>query len=343
MRFSFSTKALLLLLLSASISSCACNNKKTVDQHTDNDSTKPSVQTVQPPDFNADSAYVYTETQVKFGPRVPGTAAQTKCAKYFEDFLKRFTPNVVVQNAQIKLYNNKMVPCKNIIASFNPDNPKRILLFSHWDTRPWADRDSINPEAPFDGADDGAASSAILMEVARLLSTKPFQNIGVDIALFDVEDYGPPSFEEGKWSEKDQYALGTQYWCKNPHVPNYRAYYGILLDMCSSKDARFPIEGVTAQFGPSVAQQVWNVGQSLGYGQYFINERANPIIDDHYYVNTLNGTPSIDVIHLSTKTTHGFAPHWHSVKDNMSVIDKETMKAVGRTLLHLIYNEQPAS
>ncbi|HZG00880.1 MAG TPA: M28 family peptidase [Chitinophagales bacterium] len=338
MSFKYSLAFALLL----SVAGCECNKNPPVVK--DDPSTKPShANVVQPPDFSADSAYAYTQTQVNFAPRVPGTPAQMKCAAYFESFFKRLTPNVIVQQADIKIYNGKTVPCRNIFASFNPDNPKRILLFAHWDTRPWADRDSINPRAPLDGADDGAASAAILMEIARLISTNPLRNVGVDIALFDVEDYGPPSFEEGKWIETDQYALGTQYWTKNPHKPNYRAYYGILLDMCSSTGARFPIEGVSAKYAPTVAQRVWSLGQSLGYGQYFVNERANAVIDDHYYVNLHNGTPSIDVIHLSTHTAHGFAPHWHTTKDNMSVISKETMKAVGHTVLYVLYNEPPFS
>ena len=327
---------LALACVSISCSRCKSDNPSTNGHVADT----VEIKTVTPPDFNADSAYHFTQTQVDFGPRVPGTPAQIKCAAYFEQFFKRFTPAVIVQDVRVKIYDGTQVPCKNIIASFNPENPKRVLLFAHWDTRPWADRDSINPKAPFDGADDGAASCAILMEIARLISQQQI-GIGVDIALFDVEDYGPPQFEN-KWEEKDQYALGTQFWTKNPHVPNYRAYYGILLDMCSSYNARFPIEQVSQQFAPSVAQRVWSIGQSLGYGNMFVNEGANAVIDDHYYVNLHNGTPSIDIIHLTTHTAHGFAPHWHTTKDNMSVISKETMKAVGHTVLHTIYNERPS-
>jgi len=330
------TKAFLFFALTLlSLSGCDCNKTKPpVNAPPD----KP-VATVTPPDFNADSAYVSTQTQVDFGPRIPGTPAQTKCAAYFERFFKRLTPNVVVQDVSVPIYNGKQVPCKNIIASFNPENPKRILLFAHWDTRPFADRDSAHMDAKFDGADDGAAASAILMEIARLLKDKP-ANVGIDIALFDVEDYGPPS-DEPKWDEKDQYALGTQYWCKHPHVPNYRAYYGVLLDMAAAKNARFLIEGVTQQYAPSVAQQIWNTASSLGYGNFFINEFANPIIDDHYYVNTMNGTPCVDIIYLDKSSATGFAPHWHTTLDNMNIVSRETMKAVGQTLLQVIYNEQP--
>ncbi|MEI7669653.1 MAG: M28 family peptidase, partial [Pseudomonadota bacterium] len=117
--------------------------------------------------------------------------------------------------------------------------------------------------------------------------------------------------------------------------------YGVLLDMSSAKGAQFRMEGMSNQFAPSVVQHIWSTANNLGYGNYFINQNANSIIDDHYYVNTMNGTPSIDIIWLDPSTKNGFAPHWHTLNDNMSIIDKATMKAVGQTLLQVIYNESP--
>lgn len=325
------------LILAIAIFIGSCNNPTKVDD-TQPIEDNESLVKVLAPDFNADSAYYFTKKQVDFGPRIPGTEAQNKCATYLTDILKGYCKNVIVQNAAVEIYNGKKVPMKNIIASFNPENPKRILLFAHWDTRPYADQDAKNLNAKFDGADDGAASSAILLEIARCISLKKI-TVGVDIALFDVEDYGPPK-NDSKYNEKeDMYALGTQYWCKNPHVPNYKAYYGILLDMCAAKNAQLRIEGSSNAFAPSVIKNVWNTAAGLGYGNIFLTDIANSIIDDHTYVNRINGTPSIDLIWLDPTTKNGFAPHWHTLNDNINVIDKVTMKAVGQTLLQVIYNE----
>jgi len=315
------------------LSGCDCNRPQP------NVETPPQkIKTVVVPKFNEDSAYAFTKRQIDFGPRIPGTKEQAACAKWLANKLKDYTPDVIIQDVQVKIYNGKMVPCINMIASFNPDVQKRVLLFAHWDTRPWSDRDETKQKEKFDGADDAAGSVGTLIEIARQLS-KQECSVGVDILLVDVEDYGPPEFEGAKWNEKDTYALGTQYWARHPHKPNYRAYYGILLDMSSAKGARFLKEGISMQYAPSIVNKIWNTAAALGYGNYFVNEQAIAIVDDHSYVNQINGTPSIDIIWLDKNSQTGFAPHWHTQQDNMNVIDKNTMKAVGQTLLQVVYNE----
>lgn len=93
-------------------------------------------------------------------------------------------------------------------------------------------------KSAFDGADDGGSGVGVLLEIARLLSTQQ-AGVGIDIALFDVEDYGPPEWEAHSGEEQPiQYCLGTQHWAENPHVENYRAYFGILLDMVGAKMPR---------------------------------------------------------------------------------------------------------
>ena len=194
------------------------------------------------------------------------------------------------------------------------------------------------PKKQFDGADDGGSGASVLIECARQFQ-KQKPDVGVDILLEDVEDYGPPEFETGKWNEKDMYALGTQYWAKHPHTPNYRAFYGILLDMVGAVNARFPKEASSMRYAPSIVNEFWSHAQSLGFGNYFVNENANEIIDDHTYVNTINGTPTIDIINLSTETATGFASHWHAQTDNMNLIDRATLKAVGQSILEMLYKE----
>ncbi len=331
-------KNILLLLFLSSIhffSSCSsCNNPKPVP--VDTTKLKP-IATIHVPEFDADSSYQYCDAQVKFGPRIPGTKAQQQCAAYLEKMLLRFCDTVYVQKANVKIYDGSEKPMINLIGSINQKAKKRILLLAHWDTRPWSDQDEKNQKIQFDGADDGGSGVAVLIEAARQFhKSKP--NVGIDILFTDVEDYGPPSFET-KWNETDQYALGTQYWAKNPHTKNYRAFYGILLDMVGAVNARFPKEGFSMKYAPSVVNEFWNHAQSLGFGNYFVNENSNPITDDHYYVNTMNGTPTIDIINLTHESKHGFAGHWHMQSDNMDVIDRATLKAVGQTLMRMIYFE----
>jgi hypothetical protein len=215
--------------------------------------------------------------------------------------------------------------------------PRRLLLCAHWDSRPYADqeKDPADQKKPFDSADDGPSGVGVLLEIARQLQRKN-PEIGVDILFFDVEDYGPPSFDR-QTETPDSYCLGTQFWCKNPHVAGYRAESGILLDMVGGKGATFTYEGVSMRYAQSWMKQVWKNAALLGYSNIFIRQPTPEILDDHYYINTLINIPTINIIHRSSYTRSGFAPHWHTFQDNMQVIDKSVLQAVGETVLASVH------
>lgn len=83
---------------------------------------------------------------------------------------------------------------------------------------------------------------------------------------------------------------------------------------------------------------VWRRGRDLGYGKYFINATGGALIDDHQYVISGRNIPSIDIINYDPESKTGFASYWHTQKDNMENIDRETLKAAGQTVLEVIYN-----
>lgn len=296
----------------------------------------PQVKQVVIPDFNADSAYNYVKKQLDFGPRVPGSVAHKQCAEWFVDFFSDKADTVYVQDFRTRLYDGRGIDGKNIIAAFNPEAKKRILLAAHWDSRPFADHDpdKNNWNMPIDGANDGASGVGVLMEIARILNDNPV-NIGVDIILFDLEDYGAPYFLN--LMTNDDWALGSQYWAKNPHIYNYRAYFGILLDMVGASNPKFPKEYYSQQFAPALSNDVWRVARELGYDEYFTNELGHPINDDHIYVNAIARIPMIDIIHLENNSESSFYPYWHTVKDNIEQIDTKTLGMVGDVVVNVLY------
>jgi hypothetical protein len=305
----------------------ACKDKNT-NQHEE----KPAVQLPALPEFNADSAYAFVRAQCDFGPRVPNTEAHVQCADYLIGKMSEWSDTVIVQKGVVTAFDKTRLNFRNIIASFNPGNSRRILFFAHWDTRPWADQDSVNKDKPALGADDGASGVAVLMEIARQLKNTK-STVGVDIIFFDAEDWGKEGGGEGS---EDTYALGTQYWTKHLHVPDYSAGYGILLDMVGAKNAHFRKEGLSKSEANFVVDKVWQMAGRLGYSSYFLYEDAGWVTDDHVYVNKIN-IPSIDIINSSPGTRSGFAPHWHTHADNMEVIDRNTLRAVGQTLIGVIF------
>ncbi len=289
------------------------------------------------PAFDADSAWVFVENQVKFGPRVPNSEAHVACGNYLTSELKRFGAQVYEQEATLTAYNGTQLKAKNIIGSYNPENSKRVLLFAHWDSRPYADhdKDPANHKKPIDGADDGASGVGVLLEMARQFSIKS-PAIGIDIIFFDAEDYGTPEFV--KEYKENTWCLGAQFWAKNPHVKGYKADFGILLDMVGAKNASFFKEATSMRYAPQVVEEVWSTARDLGYGKFFINAEGTPIVDDHQYVILGRNIPCIDIIYTDPDSDNGFGPHWHTQNDTMDNIDRETLKAVGQTVLQVVYN-----
>lgn len=291
------------------------------------------------PVFSADSAYDFVEQQVNFGPRVPNTDAHKACADYLVSTLKSYGADVMEQKVKLRAFNGDILDANNIIASYKPEAKQRILLFAHWDTRPWSDHDPdpANYNKPVLGANDGASGVGVLLEIARNIGiSSPL--MGVDIVFFDAEDYGAPENFTG--NAENSWCLGSQHWAKSPHVNSYTARFGILLDMVGSPDATFYRDQISEHYAANVVSKVWDKASNLGFEKYFINKPGGAITDDHLYVNQIAGIPSIDIIHYNPNNQHGFGDYWHTVNDDMENIDKQTLFAVGTTVMQVIYNER---
>ncbi|WP_234445802.1 M28 family peptidase [Carboxylicivirga marina] len=324
------------LAIIASLLFFGCNSDKSNKKQS---TTQRKSQKAATPIFNADSAYQYIATQVNFGPRVPNTEEHAACATYLANELKRFGADVIVQEADVVAFDGTVLKAKNIIGQYNLDKPKRVMLCAHWDTRPFADydKDASKHNTPIDGANDGASGVGVLLEIARQINQAQ-PNIGIDIIFFDAEDYGQP-IHLNLAPKEDTWCLGSQYWGKNPHTPNYRAKYGILLDMVGAPDAYFFKEQHSMSYQPDLVNHIWDIAHNLGYGYHFKKEAGGWITDDHVYVTNLRNFPCIDIIQYNPEARHGFGDYWHTHDDTMDNINKNTLKAVGQTVLEVIYRE----
>lgn len=252
--------------------------------------------------------------------------------------LNRFGADTVIeQKATIHDHAGRALDINNIIARFNPSASRRILLLAHYDTRPIADQDPdpAKHDKPVPGANDGASGVGVLMETARRLGMTP-PSIGVDILMTDAEDAGT---DEGYNSELT-WALGTQYFMD--HLPYASAgempAYAILLDMVGGAGATFKREYFSQRYAPEINAKVWNAAREAGLSARFKSGQGPGVVDDHVFVNR-GGIPAIDIIECENAQTGSFPPYWHTMADDMPVIDRSTLGDVGTVLMHIIYNE----
>lgn len=323
-----------ILLLAAS-----CGTDRSKEKAAESDK---QVKNIEVPPFNADSAYHYVATQVAFGPRIPNTAAHRQAADYFVETFKRFGAQITIQEFEAQNYAGHKLNLKNIVAAFNPEKSRRILLAAHWDTRPFSDKDPEKPRATFPGANDGASGVGVLLEIARVLSSNSMPEVGVDIILFDGEDWGEPEGQQQTHPLPDGlqewWCLGSQHWARNKHKPNYSAYYGILLDMVGARGAQFYREGYSMEFAPSIVEKVWGHARRLGYSHIFVPKTEGGVTDDHLFVNTIARIPMINIVHFEPGIGY-FGDFHHSQKDNLELINAEMLGIVGTTVLNTIYYE----
>ena len=308
------------LLVAALFSSCK-SNKQTTEE------------VLQPvgPAFVADSAMAYCTMNSK---------AHDLCEEWIVNKFKGFGLEVETQKADLTGWDGTKLHSTNIIAHFNPQAQRRILICAHWDSRPWADNDpdSTNWHKPVLAANDGASGVGVMLELARILQNDTTLAIGVDLVCFDAEDYGTPQWAEKGEDSESTWALGAQYWAEN--LPeNYEPQFGILLDMVGGQGAKFYQELYSLRYAASIVDKVWSAARHAGYGSLFTNEAGKGITDDHIPVNEA-GIPTVDVIPCYPDCDQSvFGPTWHTVNDDMEHLDINTLKAVGQMLIQVIYSE----
>ncbi len=271
--------------------------------------------------FDAYRAFSYLEKQVNFGPRVPGSPGQLVCRDWLIEESEATADTVIVQ--QFKAYrpdNNTTVDAYNIIARFNPENTKRVMLSTHWDTRPISDKDFVYYNTPVPGANDGASGTAVLLELMKHIENiNP--NLGIDIVFWDAEDMGIAG--NGKY-----FCQGAEYYAENPLLPLPEK--GILIDMIGDSDLKLPIEANSMKYAPELVNEVWDIAKKLGYGHIFQKQVGPEVYDDHVPLNIKAGIPTIDIIdfhyHYKGKNI------WHTPRDLPSHCSPQSLKYIGDVL-----------
>lgn len=281
------------------------------------------------PSFDGDHAFVYLVSQTNFGPRNPNSIGHAECLAYLEQELSRYADSVQLQPFDITGYNGVILHLTNLIAHFNTKSKTRILLSAHWDTRPRADHERGGPvDRPILGANDGASGVAVLLEIARALKNNP-PPVGVDIIFWDGEDYG----REG---DLNNYFLGSKYWAATKPY-DYQPLFAINLDMVGDKQLSLPEEGFSVRFAPDIVNLVWNTAAEMGISQ-FVDRLGDEVYDDHLQLDNI-GIKAIDIIDFAYPDATN--RYWHTLEDTPDKCSPQSLSAVGKVLLQVIYRKVP--
>lgn len=293
--------------------------------------------------FSGDSAFAFVKTQCDFGPRVPNSSAIEQCGDFIEAKFKSYGLEVINQRTTVTGWDGTSLKCRNIIAAYKPESTERVIICTHYDSRPWADADPDESKRhePVMAANDGASGVGVMLEIARQIE-KLNPKVGVDFICFDSEDYGTPDWapQAAQNVSAETWCLGSQYWAENPHKEDYSARYGILLDMVGGRGAKFYFEGYSMKHAQSIVIRTWEAARYAEAADFFPNSNGGWITDDHVPMNEKALIPTIDIIPYYPNSDNSFGPTWHTTHDTVENIDRETLRAVGQTLIQLLSEEE---
>ena len=284
---------------------------------------------VKPIPFDGGRAIRYLKQLCDLGPRVSGSDAMRKQQESLIAHFERFGATVTRQEFQAKQYSRKdKVGMTNLVAAWFPDRPRRVILSTHYDTRPMAheepNRQSWN--RPFPSANDGTSGVAFLMELAHHMKDFP-TTFGVDFVLFDGEEY---VFEPGgPLGGGDRFFFGSEHFADEykKSLPRRKDRYeaALLFDLFAHPGAVYKVEEYSYGSAPKLVEQVWQVAATVGVKD-FKWEFGPAVQDDHLALNRA-GIPAVDVIDFD-----GYRPHWHRLSDTPDKCSDKQLAEVAKVV-----------
>ena len=277
--------------------------------------------------FDGAQAVKYVKQLCDIGPRISGTAGMKKQQELIEAHFKKLGATVTRQEFKARQNSQKNeTDFVNIVVTWHPEKARRIVLCSHYDTRPIADQEAnrLNWNKPFVSANDGAGGVAMMMEMGNHMKDLKSE-FGVDFVFFDGEEY---VFETDRVVGGDRYFIGSDHFAdeykKSKGARKYQYEAGVLFDLCTAKGASLQVEGHSWDSARKVVEQIWKVADGVG-AKSFKFEAGHTVQDDHLALNRV-GIPTVDVIDFDY-------PHWHKLTDTADKIDPAQMEEVARVMV----------
>ena len=274
--------------------------------------------------FDGKRAAKTVKELIDLGPRISGSEGMKKQQERLVAHFEKHGATIVKQTFEAKQFSQKnKVTMTNLVAQWFPERPRRVILCTHYDTRPMAheEPDRRNWNRTFDSANDGTSGVAFLMELAPQMKEFP-TTFGVDFVFFDGEEY---IFEPTGALGGDKFFFGSEHFAdeyrKSEGKRKHRYEAAILFDLFAAKGATLRVEGHSWGFAPKLAKQLWDVAAAVK-SKSFKYEQGPEISDDHLALNRV-GIPAVDLIDFD-----GYRAHWHRLSDTHDKISGEQMADV---------------
>ena len=273
--------------------------------------------------FDGQQAYAYLKQICELGPRISGSAGMQQQQEMLTAHFERLGGRVSRQEFRVHHpQNGTPVSLANLVVEWHPEKRERILLCAHYDTRPFPDRDPVNPRGVFLGANDGASGVAVLMQMAHDMP-RLTSKYGIDFVLFDGEEF--VYRDSDLLRQGDPYFLGSEFFSRQyvAAPPGHKYRWGVLLDMVGDADLQIFQERNSMSWRDTqpLVLDIWKTARRLGVRE-FIPQKKYEIKDDHLRLRNIAGIPSCDIIDFDY-------PHWHTTGDTPDKCSAMSLAKVG--------------
>src|ERR1700743_2344792 len=216
---------------------------------------------------------------LKFTPRSMETPGHQQTIDYITAELKKTKFDTIETQRWVAHEAGRNMAMTNIIARFNPSNPRRVIVATHYDSIIKAYRDPKTPDAPMPGANNSSSGVALLLETARVLSLSPKPDVGIDMIFFDGGE-GPKSLGAG---DPTWHALGSPYFITRlkDYYPARLPEQAVDFDMVCDSDLKLQPEPSSLQSARPEVTKFWTIGAAIAPSAFIGKSTPYPISDDH--------------------------------------------------------------
>ena len=286
------------------------------------------------PTFDGKAAFEYLKAVCEIGPRISGTQGMRKQQEFLKQHFDSLGAQTYLQKFNVRHpETGRVTELANLGVRFHPERKKRLLICCHYDTRPFPDRDPVNPRGVFIGANDGGSGVGLLCELGKHMESLEGK-FGVDFVFFDGEEFVYVY-------RRDEMFLGSTYFARQYAAGNWPANYsyGVLVDMVADKDLQISYEGNSLGYAPRLTRSIWGVAQRLGVKE-FIPRKRHEIRDDHLPLNSIAAIPTCDIIDFDYPNPKSKNAYWHTEKDSVENCSADSLTKVGWVVLEWLKEMQ---